>query len=400
MINIADRIKISIDTVAFGGEGIGRMDDLVVFVPFTMEGDQCEIQITAVKKNFLRGRLEKIITPSSARTKPLCRHYQVCGGCQYQHIDYGHQIAAKERQLRETFARIGKLPAPDIRPMIPSPQAYHYRGKADFQIQRVKGVPEVGFISSSGDALAPIERCDIVDESINKKLTDFRRELLTGKIRSTTDRYTVWSDPAENAPSPGIDGLHPPRYIDRWVKGKRLQVPFNGFFQANSALLDILVETVEQMCGLTGTEKVMDGYCGSGLFSLFLAPHCAEVYGIDSAGAAIHCAKINSLNEGINNTRFYRGDISVMMDREFVQAGMPMDCIILDPPRSGCEKDVLAAVIALKPQKIIYISCNPATQARDLRYLTDRGIALKYVQPLDMFPQTQHIEAIALLERI
>ena len=398
-MNVGDHIEVLINTVAFGGAGIGKMLDLVVFVPFTVEGDQCEVKITAVKKNYLTGHLERILKASPRRIEPSCPYYTICGGCQYQHIGYEHQITIKEKQLRETFERIGKINAPDIRSMIHSPKIYNYRGKADFQVQVLReNAPLVGFIDTSGSKITPIARCEIVDESINNTLSGLRNNLLIHKIRMTTDRYTVWSDFEKDLILSDIDAIRLPKYIDRFVKGKRIQIPYNGFFQINTVLVDELVDTVEKMCDLTGNESVLDGYCGSGLFSIFLAPHADKVYGIDSDGAAIHCAKINGRREGMNHMKFYRGDVFIIMDKEFVQAELPVDCVILDPPRNGCDKDVLNAIIALKPKKLIYISCNPATQARDIRYLIDRGVSLKYLQPLDMFPQTQHIEAIALLE--
>lgn len=398
-MNIGDHTEVLINTVAFGGDGIGKLLDLVVFVPFTIEGDLCDIKITAIKKNYLKGHLEKLLKPSHARTKPLCPYYQTCGGCQYQHVNYSHQTAIKQRQVRETFERIGKIKTPDIRKIIPSPQIYHYRGKADFQIQTSKGsAPAIGFIDTSNRLLIPIERCEIVDESINATLSDLRQNLEAHKTGWREDRHTIWSDPNGKFASANPSDLRKPKYIERSVKGKHFQVPYNGFFQTNTALVDKLVDTVEDMCSLVGNETVLDAYCGSGLFAIFLATKAKQVLGIDSDGPAIRCAKINCRNEGLDHAAFYRGDVAAIMKAALIEEKIPIDCVVLDPPRSGCEKDVLDAVIALKPSKTIYVSCNPATQARDIRYLIDRGASLKYIQPLDMFPQTAHIEAVALLE--
>jgi 23S rRNA (uracil1939-C5)-methyltransferase len=314
-------------------------------------------------------------------------------------MGYEHQLALKQRQLRETFERIGKIRAPDIRGIIPSSQIYHYRGKADFQVEPAKAKPPaVGFIDISGTAVIPIGRCEIVDESINQALAGLRQDLAAHKLNLTSDRYTVWSDPNPYPEPESAGRKRPPRCVERFAKGKRFQVPYTGFFQVNASLVDNLVDTVEAMCSLTGNETILDAYCGSGLFSILLASRAKKVYGIDNDGRAIHCARINSRREGLNQATFYLGDTAAIMNSDFVPMGISIDCIILDPPRSGCEKDVLDAVIALRPQKVVYISCNPATQARDLRYLIDRDALLKHLQPLDMFPQTQHIESIALLE--
>lgn len=399
MVKVGDKTEISIHSVAFGGDGIGRIDDLVVFVPFTAEGDICVVNIDSVKKKYLKGHIEQLLNVSPLRTAPPCPYYTLCGGCQYQHMGYEHQLALKQRQLRETFERIGKINGPDIKQIIPSPKRYHYRGKADFQINPLKGKPPVvGFVDISGGAVTPIERCELVDESINQQLADFRRDINDHKIRLTSDRRTIWSDPETDITSADRKTGRLPRYVERFVKGKGFQVPYNGFFQINTDLVDKLVDTVEGMCGLTGNESVLDTYCGSGLFSLFLAPKAKQVYGIDSDGPAIRCARINTQREGLDHLSFYHGDAAAIMNVSIVEAGIPIDCVILDPPRSGCEKDVLDTVIALKPKKAVYISCNPATQARDVRHLIDRGLFLKDIQPLDMFPQTQHIESIALLK--
>lgn len=378
---------------------MGRIDDLVVFVPFTVEGDHCEITITAVKKNYLKGHLEKILKPSLLRRAPLCPYYQVCGGCQYQHIDYDHQMTIKQKQVWETFERIGKIEAPDFKMVIPSPREYHYRGKADFQIQRSKrGNPSVGFIDTANRMVVDIERCEIVDESINVKLSNLRWNLAVSNARLTEDRYALWSDPEGGITVTDPNNMHPPKYIERFAKGKRFQVPYRGFFQTNTVLVDNLVDTVLAMCGLDGNETILDTYCGSGLFSIFLAPKAKQVFGIDNDGTAIHCAKINSRNERLDHVAFYRGDVGAVLKSTFDKIETTIDCVILDPPRTGCEKEVLNAVLALKPQKVVYISCNPATQARDSRYLIDGGFSLKSFQPLDMFPQTRHIEVVAVLE--
>jgi 23S rRNA (uracil1939-C5)-methyltransferase len=399
MLTVGEHTEISINTVAFGGEGIGKYIDLVVFVPFTCGGDHVEVKITEVKKNYLKGLCERILNPSPYRTTPLCPYYTICGGCQYQHIQYEHQIELKTKQLQETFERIGKIKSPSIKKMIPSPQIYHYRAKADFQIQISQGEdPSVGFINNSGDSIINIERCEIVDASINKKLALFRGDLLAGKTSATKKRHIIWSDLDKEAPPEGKKNINLPNYIERLVKGKSMQIPYDSFFQINTSLVDELVDTIDRMSTLTGDEIVLDCYCGSGLFSVFLAPYADRVFGIDSDGKAINCARINVKREGINNVKFYRGDASIVINKEFIKAKIPVDFVLIDPPRRGCEGDVLAAIVALKPKKILYISCNPATQARDLRYLIDQGLSLKYVQPLDMFPQTQHIEAVALLE--
>jgi 23S rRNA (uracil1939-C5)-methyltransferase len=184
----------------------------------------------------------------------------------------------------------------------------------------------------------------------------------------------------------------------RQVKDRKMLVPRDGFFQANLYLTNTLVDVVEQFCNLSGIETVLDGYCGSGLFSLFLAPRCGRIYGIDAAGDAVRCAEENLKSAGISSAVFYTGDMAHILRDRFIRESLPVDLALVDPPRIGLEPDTLDALGALKFPKIVYVSCNPATLARDLRALAGFGYRIMRVQPLDMFPQTSHIETIVLLE--
>ncbi|MCX5905844.1 MAG: 23S rRNA (uracil-5-)-methyltransferase RumA, partial [Deltaproteobacteria bacterium] len=187
--------------------------------------------------------------------------------------------------------------------------------------------------------------------------------------------------------------------IIRQVGGREMLVPRDGFFQANLYLTDTLVRVVEEFCDLSGTETVIDGYCGSGLFSLFLAPHCGRIYGIEAEGDAVLCAEENLNRAGIHTASFYAGDVARILRERFIGKNIPVDVALVDPPRIGLGPDALAALGDLKAPKIVYVSCNPATLARDLRILAGFGYAIRRVQPLDMFPQTSHIETVVLLER-
>lgn len=393
-MKIGKKITLSIQTIALGGDGVGRLDNLVVFVPFTAEGDLCEVEIIAAKKKFMRGRLVRIIKPSPSRTQPLCQYYTICGGCQYQHINYEDQLAIKRRQISETFERIGKVKNPEVREVLPSLKSYHYRGKAEFQISSLMRHPAIGFFDTTGSEILEIDRCKIADESINKKLLELKEALASNRARLTSNRCTIWSDADYFVPG----AASPTQSIERMVKGISFQAPYEGFFQVNTLIVDKMVDVVAEMCGLDGHETVLDVYCGSGLFSIFLASSARQIYGIDSDDAAIAYAEINSSLQGLKNVLFYCGDAAEIIERRVLRTGIEIDCIILDPPRSGCEKEVLDALVALKPRRIIYVSCNPATQARDASHLITCGAELKYIQPLDMFPQTAHIESIALLE--
>jgi 23S rRNA (uracil1939-C5)-methyltransferase len=399
-LKIGERIKTKIKDVAFGGDGVGRHEDLVIFVPFTVDGDEIEVEITEVKKRHARGRLIRIIGPSDHRVTPLCRYYTRCGGCRMQHISYSHQLVLKHRQVAETFRRIAKLSCPPLASAIASPRPYGYRGKAEFHVVGGrKGLPRVGLIAMSSHDLVEIERCEIVDESINRKYAGFREALLGGRLDPKDERQTIWSDEQGELPTEVSIESRNSLEVTRIVGGKRISVPYRGFFQANLALVGELVEQVLKMSGLSGRETVVDAYGGAGLFSLFLGAKAGRIFGIEGDREAVRCAELNLQREGLVQAEFLTGDVVDVLQREFAQRGLRADVVILDPPRDGCGGGVISAVAALRPERIVYISCNPATQARDTHLLSQYGYTPRLLQPLDMFPQTAHIEVVSVLTK-
>lgn len=401
---IGQKVEITIESVAFGGSGIGRFAGLVIFVPFTVDGDRVEIEITEVRQSYAKGRMCRILKPSPFRTVPECSLYERCGGCQYQHIAYTHQLEIKKNQVIDAFERIGKHPAPPVRDVIASPMPYAYRGKAEFHISFKSGrLPVIGYKEAADSRIVPVSRCAIVDESVNRSLTALR-----GKLNAISaagrrggkkeERVILWSDTGKAAVDPGVSGGRG-GLVMRPVKEKMLRAPVQGFFQANSALVGSMVDSVIRACALTGKETVLDAYCGSGLFSLFLTSSARQLFGVDADGEAVHCAAENLSKEGISNAEFFAGDVGEILRHTFLKTQQSVDIVVLDPPRIGCSSDVLEALKSLGPARIIYISCNPATQARDVRRLRDSGYILRDLQPLDMFPQTKHIEIVGLLER-
>ncbi len=376
--------RAAVESVAFGGSGVARLDGLAAFIPFTVDGDIVEAEARVIKKRHIIARLKRVITPSPRRVAPRCSCFARCGGCQYQHIDYGRQLEIKQRQVKDALARIGGFADPPVKPVTGSPQPYSYRGKAEFHVSFEQGEPCAGFFDLSGARVLDIGRCEIVHESINESYAEFRKSLFAGGPHRP-DRFVIWSE------GPGCDG----DAVLREVKGRSFRAPASGFFQGNISLTGALVDTVLEAAGCGPADTVLDLYCGSGLFSVFLAGCCSRVTGIEIDAAAVECARANAQAAGLDNAEFGEGQVE---DCLVSLQPHTFNVIILDPPRAGCDKGVLSGVAALKPQKIVYISCDPATQARDLRALAEKGFALKYVQPLDMFPQTKHIETVALLE--
>ncbi|MCX5852349.1 MAG: class I SAM-dependent RNA methyltransferase [Deltaproteobacteria bacterium] len=382
-------IAMKIDSVAFGGKGVGRVEGAVVFVPYAAPGDELSVRITKVRKNYCEGSIEKILSPSPHRVPPKCRYYGQCGGCHYQHLDYRTQLSLKERQVVESFERIGRIPSPPVRPIIPSEKIYHYRGKAEYHLRRGDGGSwRLGFVDDGGRVLVDIGRCEIVDESINDEYGKFRAAMKATPPRAPA-RLAFWSG----------TGYRSASRIVREVKGKSLLVPYGGFFQANLSCAGTLVDTVRSLAGPRPSDTFLDCYCGSGLFSIFIAPDVHRSIGLDSDTKAVECARENASRQGVKNVQFFDHPVEEMGRVSGGRGERPFDCLILDPPRTGCSNAVLEGIAALMPQRIVYVSCNPATQARDVRFLIDRGFTLAALQPVDMFPQTKHIEAAALLER-
>ncbi|MBN2283578.1 MAG: class I SAM-dependent RNA methyltransferase [Deltaproteobacteria bacterium] len=384
-----DRVTVAIDSVAYGGQGVGRVDGLVCFVPFTVDGDEAEVEIVTVRKNHRIGVLRGLIRESPARVAPPCPYFGRCGGCHYQHIAADHQLAVKEQQVRETFERIGGLPDPPVRAVIPSPLTFHYRGKAEYHAEITgDGGVTLGFRDVTNTAAVDIDACAVVDDSINEACRRLRRRISTGETVAQP-RMTLWS---------GYDFAQA-SFITRRVGEIEFCVPYEGFFQANLSLLDRLVELVVARCGPGRTNRIVDCYCGSGFFTLFLASRGSTVFGIERDGPSLACARRNLKDNGISGARFFRGRVETVLEERFRGRDDAVDTVILDPPRAGCAGAVLNTLVELGPDRIVYVSCNPATQARDIRRLIEGGFLLKELQPIDLFPQTAHIETIALLER-
>jgi tRNA/tmRNA/rRNA uracil-C5-methylase (TrmA/RlmC/RlmD family) len=390
VLQLKDRMTIKIESIAFGGEGVGRIDSFVVFVPFAAPGDELAIEITQLKKKFVRGKILKIIKPSPMRETPLCRYYENCGGCCYQHLKYEHQLKIKKKQVQEAFWKIGKMASPPVLEPIAAPKIYHYRGKAQYHAEAVSSGWKICFWDISGGKLVDIERCEIMEETINEKMRVLRENK---QLRGYDDaQLTIWSDFFANQESKKES-------IVRVVKGKNFLVPRDGFFKANLYLTDKLVDEVCRLAATDGINTLVDAYCGSGLFSIFLSSYAKNIIGVEISEKSVKYAQINAENAGVKNVKFVCGDIGNVLRGKLLPPEDKIDLIILDPPRSGCEKAVLKEIVDFQPQKIIYVSCNPATQARDIKCLSECGYDLQSLLPVDMFPQTEHIEVIGFMER-
>jgi tRNA/tmRNA/rRNA uracil-C5-methylase (TrmA/RlmC/RlmD family) len=315
----------------------------------------------------------------------LCRHYGICGGCSYQHIDYECQLEMKQQQVKEVFTRIGSIVNPEVSDIVPSPLCYGYRGKARLHAAKTNAGVRLGFMDVSGGRLVDIERCEIMDETINDQIRETRAK---GRDSFDDSDVTLWSghqDPSEDT-------------VVRMVKGREFLVPSSGFFQANLHLTGRMVDEVCRLIGAENRDTVIDACCGSGLFSIFLAPFALRVIGVEINEKSVRYARENAKRQDIGNTEFICGDVEdVLFD--MARRKDHTDLVIFDPPRTGLSGKTIGCVSELKLREIVYISCDPATQARDLKIFRDNGYCLESLLPMDMFSQTEHIETIALLKR-
>ena len=361
---------LTIQDIAFGGEGVGRLEDFVVFVPFVLVGEVVEVEITELKKRFARARLVRVIQASPERAQPLCRYFGDCGGCQYQHIDYAAQLRLKHKQITDLFERIGGFKAQLISPVIPCPQPYGYRNRIMIRSQwdKFKQGLNIGFIRHDNRLVVDIEECKIAEPALNDQISHVR---------------------AHPPPKGGI------KVVLR-VAAENWEVPRDSFFQNNFFLLPKLVETARQCLQKSGARFLVDVYCGVGFFGIELADLVEIFVGVELDRPAIQAARRNAASRGLANGEFIDGRAEALLPSLLDRFSAPATSVLLDPPRTGCPPESLARLRETRPAQIIYVSCHPATMARDLNILCAEGVFdLVNVVPLDMFPQTQHVECIA-----
>tara|TARA_B100000482_G_scaffold13584_1_gene9521 strand:- start:172 stop:1383 length:1212 start_codon:yes stop_codon:yes gene_type:complete len=362
-------VKIKIDNIAFGGEGVGRVEDFVVFVPLVIEGEEVEAKIIEVKKSFARGELVKIIKPSKIRINAECEYFGDCGGCQYQHISYDEQLKIKQKQITDLFNRIGGFSQDKVAPVIACPQTFNYRNRILIRSQwngKAKKLL-VGFRKRNSHWVVEINDCKIAEPALNKQIPEVR----------------------ENPPKRG--GIK----INLRVTPEDWSVPDHSFFQTNFFILPKMVDQVRKIFKSNDSEYLIDTYCGVGFFAIELANLTKRFVGVESDKLAIKAAQENSIKFGATNGEFIDGRTEDLLPELLKKFSPNKTSVILDPPRKGCAPSAIEQLRKVKPSQIIYISCHPATLARDLNILCSEGVyKLERVYPIDMFPHTQHIECI------
>jgi tRNA/tmRNA/rRNA uracil-C5-methylase (TrmA/RlmC/RlmD family) len=364
------RITATIEDIAFGGEGVARLDDFVIFIPFVIPGEEVEAEITELKKRFARARLVRVRRPSTERVQPVCSYFGECGGCQYQHMAYETQLRVKHKQVADLFQRIGGVSPAVVDPVVPCPTPYGYRNRIMIRSQwdKFKQGLNIGFIRYDNRLVIDVDHCPISEPAINEQIKEVR---------------------AHPPPKGGL------KVVLR-ISPEGWEVHPDSFFQNNFHLLPQLVEVARERIRSGGALHLVDVYCGVGFFSIELASLVKDFVGIELDNRAIKAARHNASRRGVENGEFVIGRVEEVLPQLIHQSPPHETAVILDPPRKGCARETLELLRELRLAQILYISCHPATLARDLGLLTADGVYdLQRVTPLDMFPQTQHVECAA-----
>jgi 23S rRNA (uracil1939-C5)-methyltransferase len=447
-----DVLDLTIDDLAFGGEGVGRVEGYVIFVRGVVPGDRVRARVVEARSRFGRAVIESLEASSPDRVEAPCAYFGRCGGCRLQHVSYTAQLAFKEKQVRDCLERIGGLGAFELRPILAAPDAYGYRNKMEFTVVRSDdGSPAIGLHQADRyDVVLDIERCLLQSETMNVLLDELRAQARARGL-SVYDqdsgegllRFAILREGRRTgeamvnivAAAPDMVTLGPVAerlrarvpsvasvvlnvnakkasvavgseehlllgrdHIRESLGGLTFQVSASSFFQTNTVQAERLFAVVEAACGLDGGETVMDLYSGTGAISLLLARRSRWVYGIEVSAAAVTDAVRNARENGIENCTFLPGEVRHVLPT-LMRDGVRAQVVVADPPRAGFHPKALHALAALGPERLVYVSCNPSTLARDVGDLVRQGYRLEWVQPVDMFPQTPHIEAVARLRR-
>lgn len=452
---------LTVEDIAFGGMGFAKVDGLAVFIDKTVPQDRVTVRITKKKKSFAEARVIELLSPSPLRIPPRCKYSGYCGGCKWQFLDYGKQLEYKTSHVRESLEHIGLIKGVTVHPAIPSKNVFGYRNKMEFSCSDMRWLMpdelenkdlEKGFgigLHAPGtfSKVIDIEECHIQPDLGNRLLQDvreyirqssepvyglkshegfwrflmlrhsssrdtwmvnlitssFKKEVVMPLAETLMRKYPEVTSVVNNitARKAGIavgeyeEHLLGDPYIMDNLGPYEFKISANSFFQTNTAGAERLYGIVEKYAGLTGNETVLDLYSGTGTIPIWLSGSAREITGIEIVESAVQDAGKNCLENNVTNCSFLLGDIKDILPGLSVKP----DVMIIDPPRTGMHKDVVASILALAPERMVYVSCNPATMARDIGMLKDAYQVME-VQPVDMFPHTYHIEAVARLARI
>lgn len=445
-----EEYNIEIHGMGHDGEGVGKIKDFTVFVPEAIVGESVRIKIVKINKNFAFGKLLEIIKPSKDRVEPACSINKRCGGCQLQHLSYAGQLAFKTQKVKDAMSRIGKLEGINVHDTMGMETPYRYRNKVQLPVGMENGIAKIGFYAARSHEIVDMKSCSIQDEKADLivelirgwietyKIKTYNEVENTGVLRHIMVRtgfksgevMVVLVTHSNNLPHKeelieslaknivGITSIIQNINENRTntilgLKCKTLwgqdnivdyigKFKFNisplSFFQVNPIQTKKLYDKALEYAGLTGNEVVFDAYCGTGTISLFLSQKAKKVYGVEIIQEAIDNAIENAKENKVENVEFLVGESEKIIPK-LIEQGIIADVVVVDPPRKGCERILLEEIAKMGPKRIVYVSCDTATLARDLDILNGLNYETVEVQPVDMFPQTGHVEAVVKLER-
>lgn len=404
-------LELELTNIAHGGDALGRHEGRVIFVPYGIPGESVRVEITQDRGRWARASLIEVLSPSPNRIQSPCPYFGTCGGCQWQHMDYKAQLAYKETIVSEQLSHLGGLPEVPIEPTLPSPDVWHYRNHAQFT-PSPDGL--LGFKAAHSKRVVPITECLLLHPlladlfaTLDLALPGLERLSLRAGVRAG-EKMLIFEIEGDEPPEVEVDvpvscvlllqdgtpvNLVGRNHLIEVLGGQKFRVSAPSFFQVNTAQAEQLVEVVADFLQLTGDETLLDAYCGVGTFALSLAAQAKRVIGVEENPYAITDAILNS--QGLSNVKFIEGHVEKVLP----SLDCTVNAAILDPPRQGCRPKALEALTDLEPKHIVYVSCDPATLARDARRLGAAGYSLVKIQPVDMFPQTYHIETASLWVR-
>lgn len=446
-----DRLTVYIEDLTHDGNGVAKVDGYPLFVTGALPQETCEIHVMKTLKNYGFAKVVTILEPSPDRVDAPCEYFKTCGGCQLQHLSYEGQLKWKQSMVENVMRRIGKIDAP-VHPTKGMEEPWRYRNKAQipFATNDV-GLPIAGFYKTKSHDIVNMERCliqgeeaDAILENLKHKLQHFGlmpydekshtgqlRHVVVRKGRATNEVMVVLvtkskriknadiiieeiqklvpnvTSIVQNINAEKTNVIFGNETVTLWGKDKivdtigdvRFEISARSFYQVNPEQTEVLYKQALDYAQLTGGERVIDAYCGIGSISLFLAKKAGHVMGVEIVEQAIIDAKRNAELNGFTNTYFEAGPAEEVIPRWYKE-GKEADVLVVDPPRKGCDEALLNTIIEQRPGRVVYVSCNPATLARDLRILEDGGYKTKEVQPVDMFPHTAHVECVVLLSKV
>ncbi len=413
------QFELELTAIAHGGEAIGRHEGKVVFVPYAIPGERVRVRLTEEKAKYARAEVVEVLTPSPDRVEAPCPYFGACGGCQWQHVNYRRQLELRLEVVADQVRRLGRVGDPPLEGIVPADDPWAYRN--NIQLHPVTGagsgpeaLAQLGFVTADGRSVMPIDRCLIAHELVDEMHASL--ELAWGGLErlalragvNTGEQLALLETVGGEAPELALDvaasfvhmdgrgdltTLVGSPYLHERLGDRTFRVFAPSFFQVNTAQAENLVEVVVDYCGLEGGERVLDLFCGVGTFSLALASRAGEVIGVESSPWAAADAEANG--EDRPNFTILEGNAAEVI--EHLEGSFPV--VVVDPPRSGCGRELIAALPSLEPRRLVYVSCDPATLARDIVYLAEAGFELERMIAVDMFPQTAHVETVARFRR-